>query len=59
MTLDNNEMQLAWAQAQQTTVNTVMAQDTLVRFTFQLDSGNITVNPYDGTNGAGGLQHIY
>ena len=52
MKLDNNEMQLAWAPAQQTTVDTVIT-GLLERFTFQLDSGTLKLNAYDGTNKTG------
>jgi hypothetical protein len=52
MKLDNDEMQLAWAPAQQTTVDTVIT-GLLERFTFQLDSGTLKLNSYDGTNKTG------
>jgi hypothetical protein len=52
MKLDNNEMQLAWAPAQQTTVDTVIT-GLLERFTFQLDSGTLKLNAYDGTDKTG------
>jgi hypothetical protein len=52
MKLDNNEMQLAWAPAQQTTVDTVIT-GLLERFTFQLDTGTLKLNAYDSTNQTG------
>ena len=52
MKLDNNEMQLAWAPAQATTVGDAIT-GLLSRFTFQLDNGTLKLNAYDGVNKTG------
>ena len=52
MKLDNDEMQLAWAPAQQTTVDAAIT-GLLERFTFKLDSGTLKLNAYDSTNKTG------
>ena len=52
MKLDNDEMSLAWAPAQNTAVGTVVT-GLLERFKFKLDSGSLQLNAYDGTNKTG------
>ena len=57
MKLDNDEMQLAWAPAQTTTIGDAIT-GLLERFTFQLDSGSLKLNAYDGTNKTGTPTYI-